>query len=249
MSSVRKQNGRYVLYLKGSPQSVLERSTKIWEDGQVRPITEEDRALIHKKDDEYASMALRNIAYAIRELDTYEKGTELDVVEKDLTFLGIAAMIDPTREEVKAAMEIAAKAHIRVIIITGDYALTAEAIAKKIGLAGEHQDKEITVVTGQELKTLSDVELVHKLIHSNLIFARTSPEDKLRIVDLLKKAGEVVAVTGDGVNDAPALKKADIGVAMGKTGTEVAKDSAEIILLDDSFATLVSAVKEGRTIF
>ena len=173
----------------------------------------------------------------------------MEEAENDLVFLGLVSMIDPPRDEVKDAMEMAAKAHIRVIIVTGDYALTAKAIAKRIKMGGTESTEEIAVVTGQELASLSDIALLQKLIHTNLIFARTSPEDKLRIVNLLKKAGEIVAVTGDGVNDAPALKRADIGVAMGKTGTEVAKDSSEIILLDDSFATLVSAVKEGRVIF
>ncbi len=169
--------------------------------------------------------------------------------ESQLIWLGQVSMIDPPREEVKEAMEMAKKAFIRVIIITGDYALTAEAIAKKIGLVGNGKGRELKVVTGDELAKMTDFELLQKLIYSNLIFARTSPEDTMRIVNLIKKAGEVVAVTGDGVNDAPALKRADIGVAMGKTGTEVAKDASEIILLDDSFATLVSAVREGRTIF
>jgi Ca2+-transporting ATPase len=163
--------------------------------------------------------------------------------------MGLVSMIDPPRAEVEEAMAIALKANIRVIIITGDYALTAEAIAKKIGLNAGKVDKKITVVNGDELQKLSDIDLLHKLINTNLIFSRTSPEDKLRIVGLLKKAGEIVAVTGDGVNDAPALKKADIGVAMGKSGTEVAKDSSGIVLLDDSFATLVTAIKEGRVIF
>jgi len=162
--------------------------------------------------------------------------------------MGMVSMMDPPRKEVKAAIESAIKAFIRVIIITGDYALTAEAIAKKIGMASG-RNKKITVITGKELQEMSDIDLLHKLINTNLIFARTSPEDKLRIVSLLKKAGEIVAVTGDGVNDAPALKKADIGVAMGKTGTEVAKESSELILLDDSFGTLVTAIQEGRTIF
>lgn len=249
MSSVRKEDGKIVLYAKGAAQSLLERCTMIWDGKNTRPITGEDKEFIKAKDDEFASLALRNIAFATRELSEFSEKMPMDEAEQKLIFLGLAAMIDPPREEVKEAMDVAAKAHIRVIIITGDYALTAQAIAKRIGMGGSNGEKEITVVTGKELESISDIALLQKLIHTNLIFARTSPENKLRIVTLLKKAGEIVAVTGDGVNDAPALKKADIGVAMGKTGTEVAKDSAEIILLDDSFGTLVTAVKEGRTIF
>jgi Ca2+-transporting ATPase len=248
MTSMRHKDGKHIAFVKGSPQSLMERCTKIWDGEIVREITKEDIDIIIKKDDEFAGMALRNLAYAYREVPNFNNGMKMEDVEKELIFLGLAAMIDPPREEVKAAMDAAFKANIRVIIITGDYALTAEAIARRVGL-GEENGHEITVVNGDELQALTDVELLHKLINSNLIFSRTSPEDKLRIVQLLKKTGEIVAVTGDGVNDAPALKKADIGVAMGKTGTEVAKDSAGIVLLDDSFATLVTAIKEGRTIF
>ncbi|MFH1012377.1 MAG: cation-transporting P-type ATPase [Candidatus Peregrinibacteria bacterium] len=249
MSSVRSRAGKRILYVKGAPQSILERCARIWDGKNIRPITENDRTLIKQKDDEFASQALRNIAFAYRNLDGFSEATTMEEAENNLVFLGLASMIDPPRDEVKDAMEMAAKAHIRVIIVTGDYALTAKAIAKRIKMGGAKATGEIAVVTGKELASLSDIALLQKLTHANLIFARTSPEDKLRIVNLLKKAGEIVAVTGDGVNDAPALKRADIGVAMGKTGTEVAKDASEIILLDDSFATLVSAVKEGRTIF
>jgi Ca2+-transporting ATPase len=247
MSSVRKREGKMWIYVKGAPLSVLSTCTRLWDGERIRPITDEDRAFIKRKSDEFASMALRNLGYAYREVTDYHHEYRMEEAERDLIWLGQVSMIDPPREEVKEAMEMAAKAFIRVIIITGDYALTAEAIARKIGIGGK--DGKITVVNGDELGKMSDLELLHKLIYSNLIFARTSPEDKLRIVNLIKKAGEIVAVTGDGVNDAPALKRADIGVAMGKTGTEVAKDSSEIILLDDSFGTLVAAVREGRTIF
>lgn len=249
MSSVRKHNGKIILFAKGSVQSLLERCDTFWDGEKIRKITDDDKTFIQVKDDEFATQALRVIAFGYKEFESYSDKTTMESAEQNLTFLGLAAMIDPPREEVKEAMDIAAKAHIRVIIITGDYALTAKAIAKKIGLGGQGGDSSVTIVTGKELEAMSDIAVLHELIHSNLIFARTSPENKLRIVDLLKKAGEIVAVTGDGVNDSPALKKADIGVAMGKTGTEVAKDSAEIILLDDSFGTLISAIQEGRTIF
>jgi Ca2+-transporting ATPase len=229
--------------------SVLDRCTQYWDGKSIRPLTPTDRDFIKQKSDSFAMMALRNLGYAYREASNYHHEFTMEEAERDLIWLGQVSMIDPPRKEVRGAIEAALKAYIRVIIITGDYALTAEAIAKKIGMNKFGTDKTITVVTGKELEKMSDIDLLQKLVNANLIFARTSPEDKLRIVDLLKRAGEIVAVTGDGVNDAPALKKADIGVAMGKTGTEVAKNSADLILLDDSFATLVSAIKEGRTIF
>ncbi len=248
MSSIRKVNGKFYAYVKGAPLSVLERCSGIWDGECVRPLTPEDREFIKNKSDELAMMALRNLAYAYREIPDFSEKTTLEDAENNLIWLGLVSMIDPPRKEVKSAIEAALKAYIRVIIITGDYSLTAEAIAKKIGMT-LGKEKKINVVTGKELQGMSDIDLLNKLIYSNLIFARTSPEDKLRIVDLLKRAGEIVAVTGDGVNDAPALKKADIGVAMGRTGTDVAKESSELVLLDDSFSTLVSAIQEGRIIF
>lgn len=249
MSSIRNKDGKYSAYVKGSPQALIEKCTHIWDGQNIRPITNEDKELIKHKDDENAMLAMRNLGYAYKELSDYKENIGIEEVENDLIWLGLISMIDPPREEVQEAVDMALKSFIRIIIITGDYALTAEAIARKIGMGKGTKEKAITVITSKELHKFSDIELIHNLIHSNLIFARTSPEDKLRIVGLLKRAGEIVAVTGDGVNDAPALKKADIGVAMGRTGTDVAKNSAEIILLDDSFATLVTAVEEGRTIF
>ncbi len=249
MSSLRQMNGHVGIYVKGSPQSVLLKCEKIWDGKTVRAITEEDRKAIQSQDDACALSALRNLGYAYKEIPSYSEALKMEEVESGLTWLGLVSMIDPPREEVKDAMDAALKANIRVIIITGDYALTAKAIAEKIGLNSTKEQKEIVVVNGEELHKISDIDLLHKLIYSNIVFARTAPEDKLRIVGLLKKVGEIVAVTGDGVNDAPALKKADIGVAMGKTGTDVAKNSSGIILLDDSFATLVTAIKEGRVIY
>lgn len=249
MSSVRKRDGKTWLYAKGSPQSLIACCTRIWDGKEIRPITDDDRQMIKQKDDEYARMALRNLAYAYREMPEFKQDSTFREAEKDLIWMGLVSMMDPPRKEVKAAITAALRAYIRVIIITGDYALTAEAIARKIGIGGARNKGDIKVITGKELEAMSDIELLQKLVYTNLIFARTSPENKLRIVTVLKKAGEIVAVTGDGVNDAPALKKADIGVAMGKVGTEVAKESSELILLDDSFATLVVAIQEGRTIY
>jgi len=247
MSSIRDIHGKKFVFVKGSPQSLIEKCTHIKEGTNVRLITEADKKIIIDKDDEYASQALRVLACAYKEMTNYSPDITMENTEENLIFLGLAAMIDPPRDEVKGAIDAALKAHIRVIIITGDYALTAQAIAKKIGF--DQDGHPITLIKGAELDKMSDIELLQNLIKSNLIFSRTSPENKLRIVSLLKKTGEIVAVTGDGVNDAPALKKADIGVAMGKTGTEVAKDASEIVILDDSFSTLVTAIREGRTIF
>lgn len=247
MSSVRLVGKEKFLYMKGAPLRVLEQCTHILDKGKIRPIKEEDKKFIQEQDDALASMALRNLAFAYRKLPSFSGNIAMEEAEEKLVFLGLVAMLDPPREEVKEAMETAQKAHMRVIIITGDYALTAAAIAQRIGLV--HNQDDLTIITGQQIQQMTDIELLDTFTKKHLIFSRTSPEDKLRIVTLLKKAGFVIAVTGDGVNDAPALKKADIGVAMGKTGTEVAKDSAQIVLLDDSFATLVSAIKEGRVIF
>ncbi len=247
MSSIRRRDGRLILYAKGAPQSILEQSSRLWDGTRIRPLTEEDKAFLKGKEEEFASSAYRNIALAYRELDSQAAPTSMRDAERDLVFLGMAAMLDPPREDVKEALAVAKRAHIRVIIITGDFAPTAEAIAKRIGV-GDAEGR-CTVITGADLNAMSDANLIHTLEKDGLIFARTSPEDKLRIVSLLKRSDKVVAVTGDGVNDAPALKKADIGVAMGRTGTEVAKESSEIVLQDDSIGTLVTAIREGRTIF
>lgn len=246
MSSIRKFNHENLIFVKGSPSSVLEKCTHIMVENQVRAITSKDRQLIQKHDDLWAKEAMRNLAFAYKKVPGDVKKLTMDKAEDQLIFLGLVSMIDPPRQEVSAAMLAAHLAHIKVIIITGDYALTAYAIAKKIGLANP---KQIKLIDGNELRKMNDFQLSRILQADHLIFSRTSPEDKLRIVNLLKKKSEITAVTGDGINDAPALKSAHIGVAMGKTGTEVAKESAEIILLDDSFSTLVKAIQEGRIIF
>lgn len=246
MSSIRDLNGKNYLFVKGSPLSILEKCTHIQIDQKIRPITSKDIDFIKKYDDQWAFNAMRNLGFAYKPLDHNWKKISMENAESKLIFLGLVSMIDPPRIEVAAAMAAAHLAQIKVIIITGDYALTAYAIAQKIGLANP---KQIQLIDGKKLRQLSDHQLSKILEADHLIFARTSPEDKLRIVELLKKKGEIIAVTGDGINDAPALKSAHIGVAMGKTGTEVAKESAEIILTDDSFSTLVNAIQEGRIIF
>jgi Ca2+-transporting ATPase len=228
---------------------VLGSSTELWDHGHVRPLSKRDRTYFTNYNESHAASAERNLALAYRVLP---KGFDprkhhLEDAEQDLIFLGIVSMVDPLREEVPAAMIAARQAHIKVAIVTGDYAVTARAIAIRAKLADNPED--ITIVSGEELQDLSDAQVLSLARRGSVIFSRVAPEDKMRIVRLTQESGLVVAVTGDGINDAPALKRADIGVAMGRTGTDVAKQSAEIILLDDSFHTLVGAVQQGRTIF
>jgi Ca2+-transporting ATPase len=237
------------VFVKGAPESVLERCDHIWDHGKVRKLTKRDRTFIVKRNEELAGQAMRNLGVAYRELpkNTSVKDLVMDDVESKLVWLGMASMIDPLREQVPNAMEAARRANIKVSIITGDHAITAKAIAIRAKLAASPQD--ILVVTGEELQKHSDAEVRRLGLRGSVIFSRVAPEDKLRIVRLVQESGHVVAVTGDGINDAPALKRADIGVAMGQTGTDVAKQSADIVLLDDSFNTLVGAVQAGRVIF
>lgn len=251
MSSLRKYGPGHELhaFVKGAPESVLEHCTHIWDGGKTRKLNAADRKFILAENEKLAASAMRNLAFAYRILPADSKLQNLDIddVETDLVWLGMVSMIDPLREQVPNAMMAARRAHIKVSIITGDYAVTAKAIAARAKLTDDPAD--IIVVSGAELQTMSDTRVRTLAERGGVIFSRVAPEDKLRIVKLVQKAGKVVAVTGDGINDAPALKRADIGVAMGKTGTDVAKQSAEVVLLDDSFTTLIGTVQEGRTIF
>lgn len=241
----RGKNGKDITYVKGAPESILECSTKIREaSGRIRKITKEDKKRILEKNEEFASKAYRVLALAQREIESQSHFT-IENTECDLTFTGLVAMMDLPREEVPKAVAETKKAGIKIIMITGDYGTTAKAIAKEVGIASDKTE----VVNGAEINNLSDGKLTWKLKQKEIIFARVSPEHKMRIVNILKNQGEVVAVTGDGVNDAPALKAADIGVAMGITGTDVSKESADMILLDDSFATITAAIEEGRKIY
>lgn len=248
MSSVRAFGDHNMLMLKGGMAAVIDISSSIYIDGDTRPITDGDKEKIREANELFASQALRVLAVAHRTLDPGEGEYEREEVERDMTFLGLVGMIDPAREGVEEAMEKCHRAHIQTYMITGDQANTAKAIALEIGLA---QDPEnCPVVTGMEMEEMGDEQLKEIMSgHDALIFSRVEPAHKLRVVTLLDELGRVVAVTGDGVNDAPALKKAHIGVAMGRTGTDVAKEAADVVLLDDSFPTLVAAVEEGRTIY
>lgn len=250
MSSVRFVNNVNTIFTKGAPESVIARCTHmVSREGKVVTLSPAQRKLLLAENDVYAKRAMRNLAYAYRTFDKsmHIQSVTLDEVESKLIYMGMVSIIDPVREEVAAAMEAARGAHIKVSIITGDYAPTAKAIAVRAKLA-EHPD-DIILVPGEDLPTMSDEKLIELVTRGSVIFARVSPEDKLRIVSLVHSSGHVIAVTGDGINDAPALKSADIGVAMGVTGTDVAKQSAEIVLLDDSFHTLINAIQQGRTIF
>ncbi len=238
MTVIVNEDGKKVAYTKGAPEVIIERCSKILENGKERKLTEEDKQKFIQAYKQMAENGLRTLALAKRILPENIKLTE-DEVEKDLTLLGVVGMIDPPRPEVPPAIELAKKAGIKVIMITGDAPETALAVAKKIGLPAKK------AILGQQLKNMSDEEL-KELLKEDVIFARTTPENKLRIVTVLQEEGLIVGMTGDGVNDAPALKKADIGIAMGLRGTDVAKEAADVILLDDNFASIIGGVEEGR---
>jgi len=235
-----------IAYMKGAPEIILDKCTKIYANGKVRKITAEDRTKILEVNEAMAMQALRNLGFAFKELP--ESATTFDdKIEKDLTFIGIMGMIDPPREEVKDAAYLCKNAGINVVMVTGDHKLTAVAVAKELNLLSEN-DVAGKVLTGEEMDKISDEQLT-EIVQNIVIYARVSPEHKMRIVKAWKAKGQVVAMTGDGVNDAPALKRADIGVAMGITGTEVTKEASDMVLTDDNFASIVKAVKEGREIY
>jgi len=237
------KDGRRMAFMKGAPEVVLERCSRIAEDDGVKELGEIEKARILEVNQEMAQKALRVLAVAYRELQDGIACTE-EAIERDMTFLGLAGMIDPPREEAIEATKVCQQIHIRPIMVTGDHKLTAVAIAREIGI---YKDGDM-VLTGEELEKMSDEEY-ENVVDKVTVYARVSPTDKLRIVRAWKKRGEVVAMTGDGVNDAPALKQADIGVAMGITGTDVTKEAAAMVLSDDNFATIVKAIESGRWIY
>jgi Ca2+-transporting ATPase len=247
MTTIHEVSGKSkVAYMKGAPEVVLKHCSRIYTNGKVRKLSSGDRTEILKMTEAMAIQALRNLGFAFRELpETSIQFGEND--EKDFIFIGIMGMIDPPREEVKDAIYSCTRAGIKVVMITGDHKLTAMAVAKALNLVGEDEQEE-KVLTGEDLANLSDESLL-EIVERIVIYARVSPEHKMRIVRAWKTRGHVVAMTGDGVNDAPALKVADIGVAMGITGTEVSKEASDMILADDNFATIVKAVREGREIY
>ncbi len=238
-------NLQRVAYVKGGIREVLDACSSVRVNDQVIPISPEWVDFIMARNDAYARQGLRVLAAAARVLPRELSEYQVESIETDLTFLGMVAMMDPPRADVTEAVKKCHRAGIRIIMITGDYGLTAESIARRIGIV---QGEDLRVITGGELENMSDEEL-EKAVQGQVIFARVAPEHKLRVVSALQKLGSVVAVTGDGVNDAPALKKADIGVAMGLSGSDVAKEAADMILIDDNFGSIVNAIEEGRAVY
>lgn len=245
MSTLHQEEGSFVLYTKGAPREMLSNCTHIIVEGREQNIDDELRMQVMITHDEYARAGLRVLAVARRVFSSNPSNFKPECVEREMTFLGLVAMMDPPRQEVAEAVERCHRAGIRIIMITGDYGLTAESIALRIGLV---KGPLTRIITGHELETMDD-NILREALEDEVIFARVSPEHKLRVVMLLQGCGHIVAVTGDGVNDAPALKKADIGVAMGISGTDVAKEAADMILTDDNFASIVNAVEEGRGVY
>ncbi|MDS1031372.1 cation-translocating P-type ATPase [Porphyromonadaceae sp. NP-X] len=241
MSTLIEENGTLTVYTKGAIDNLLKISTRVLVDGKIVPLTEEYRNSINKAVDFMSEMALRTLGAAFKPVNEIIESSEM---EKDLILIGVVGMMDPPRPEVRDAIKKAKEAGITTVMITGDHKKTAFAIAKELHIA----DSESQVLTGQELDEMTDEQL-NNLIMNLRVFARVSPEHKVRIVRAYKANGNIVSMTGDGVNDAPSLNAADIGVAMGISGTDVAKDSSDMILVDDNFSTIVSAIEQGRNIY
>ena len=244
MTTVNKVGDKYIVYTKGGIDELLKRCVAYEISGKIYEELESYSNKIRQENENMAKEALRVLGCAYKELDHMPSKEEMQNMESDLIFIGMVGMIDPPREEAKKAVEKCKTAGIKTVMITGDHKITATAIAKKLGIL-ENEDEAIT---GQELEQMSDEELEKHVRHYS-VYARVSPEHKVRIVKAWQKNGEIVAMTGDGVNDSPALKTSDIGCAMGVVGTDVAKEAADVILTDDNFATIVSAVEEGRRIY
>ena len=241
---VESLDGKYVQFTKGAPDVVLGLCTKVYEDGKVVPMTEERREQILAANKGMADEALRVLALADRIYDKVPDDCSAAALEHDLTFCGLSGMIDPVRPEVAPAIAEAHDAGIRVVMITGDHIDTAVAIAKQLGIVTDRSQ----AITGAEIDKMSDEELDARIADYG-VYARVQPEHKTRIVEAWKKKDRVVAMTGDGVNDAPSIKRADIGVGMGITGTDVTKNVADMVLADDNFATIINACEEGRRIY
>ena len=245
MTTFHEMDGTYYAMTKGAPDIMINNSSKIMVDGKLEDFTEDMKRQVLEENTKLAKQALRVMAYAFKPYETLE-GEELTTenIEREMVFVGLTGMIDPPRPEAKAAVAECHASGIDVIMITGDYFETALAIAKELGIA-EHEDQ---AMQGSDLNNKSEEE-IREIVKTKRIFARVSPQNKVQLVNALQANGNIVAMTGDGVNDAPAIKNADIGISMGITGTDVAKDTADMILVDDNFATIVNAVEEGRVIF
>jgi len=243
MTTIHKINRENIAYVKGAPDIILDNCKYIFNNGKICKLSEKEKKAILSINQDMANKALRVLGFAYKPLiGSYN--TTSEEIERNLTFVGLQAMIDPPRDGVKEAIAKCETAGIKTVLITGDHKLTAVAIAKELGLFKEG-DKALS---GDELDKLSDKKL-DRIVEDITIYARVSPEHKVRILDVLKKKGHIVAMTGDGVNDAPALKKADIGIAMGITGTDVSKEASDMVLTDDNFASIVNSVEEGRGIY
>ena len=238
------ENGKYRVITKGAPEVLMNKCISTYENGKIDRLEKRKKDMIQRQNEAMASEALRVIAVAYKDIEYLPQKIESEYIENNLIFTGLIGMIDPPREGVKEAVNTCKRAGIKIVMITGDHILTAKAIAKKLGILKNND----LAITGKELDNISQIEL-EKNIMKYSVFARVSPEHKVRIVKAFKKTGAVTAMTGDGVNDAPALKNADIGIAMGKSGTDVAKNAADMILVDDNFVTIVEAVKYGRNIY
>ena len=258
MSTFNKKDGKIIMNTKGAPDAILKRSTKAYDNGKIVPMTEEMRQRLTKQNETFAACALRVLAVAYKEHDSEhdsdnidftmadisETNLTADATENDLTYVGMICMIDPPRKEAQNAIALCQEAGINIKMITGDHKITATAIATSLGLMQQGGE----TLDGTAIDNLSDEALAKKTKHVN-VYARVSPEHKVRIVTAVKSNGNIAAMTGDGVNDAPSLKMADIGIAMGITGTDVSKEAADMVLTDDNFVSIVNAVQEGRTIY
>ena len=245
--------GHVQIMVKGAPEILLSRCRYVMQDGQPVELSEAMRGSIAQRNDALASQALRVLAIATRSMPAAELGIDLqnpvdvelpETVEEELVLLGLVGMIDPPRAEVKDAVALARQAHIRTVMITGDHPATAAAIARELNIL----EPGSRVVTGSELRTMDDAQL-DAIVEDVRVFARVDPDHKLRIVQALQRKGHIVAMTGDGINDAPALKTANVGIAMGITGTDVSKEAADMVLTDDNFASIVKAIEEGRGVY
>lgn len=244
MITVNQMNGSSVGYIKGAPEVILKHCASIMDQGKVVQLTSAHREQLKKQVEAYASNGGRILGLAYKLIDEYQDESTLQ--ENNYVFIALVNLYDPPRVGVKEAVQQCHQSGVKIIVFSGDHPLTIQSISREVEIISS---KQVTIITGYELDQLSHAELADALKHSNVIFARTSPSQKLRIVSMLQERGEVVAVTGDGVNDAPALKRADIGIAMGVTGTDVAKEAADMVLMNDDFSTIVYAIKQGRAIF
>ena len=245
MTTLHHRAGQNMAYVKGAPDAILARCTTARLQGREVPMDDSRRQQIAGAVDALAAEGLRVLAVAERPLTLPREEPEAAEIERDLTLLGLAAMHDPPRSGVREAIRRCRAAGIRVLMLTGDHPRTAEGIARRIGLL---ENDKIPVLSSGDLEAMDDLAL-REALAQDVVFARVTPAQKLRIVQVLQAAGHVVAVTGDGVNDAPALKRADIGIAMGRSGTEVAREAADTVLVDDHFATIVDAIEEGRAVY